>query len=119
MKYVCIEDNRVCGIMEYEPNVPDTVTVTVITDEEYEQLNSRTHYFDIPSSSVLPYDDTALDQLDQLTVNEDKIKFLAKTDWKVLRHIREKALRIPTSLSEDEYFDLELQRHDAANAIKR
>ena len=119
MKYVCVEDNRVCGIMEYEPNVPDTVKVTVITDEGYNQLSDRSHYFDIPSSSVLPYDTVALDQLNQLTVNEDKIKFLASTDWKVLRHIREKALRIPTSLSEEEYFDLEVQRHDAANAIKR
>jgi hypothetical protein len=119
MKYVCVEDNRVCGIMEYEPNVPDTVEVTIISDEEHQQLSDRTHYFDIPSSSVLPYDTVALDQLNQLTVNEDKIKFLASTDWKVLRHIREKALRIPTSLSEDEYFDLELQRHDAVNAIKR
>lgn len=119
MKYVCVEDNRVCGIMEYEPSVPDTVKVTIISDEEHEQLNGRTHYFDIPSSSVLPYDTVALDQLNQLTVNEDKIKFLASTDWKVLRHIREKALRISTSLSEDEYFDLEVQRHDAANKIKR
>lgn len=119
MKYICIEDDRVCGIMEYEPNVPATVTVTVIADEEYEQLNSRTHYFDIPSRSVLPYDDTALDQLNQLTVAEDKIKFLASTDWKVMRHIREKALGIPTSLSEAEYLDLELQRHEAASAIKR
>jgi hypothetical protein len=105
--------------MDYEPSVPDTVNITVITDEEHEQLSSRTHYFDIPSSSVLPYDTVALDQLNQLTVNEEKIRFLAKTDWKVLRHIREKALRIPTSLSEDEYFDLEVQRHTAANAIKR
>ena len=119
MKYICVEDNRVCGIMEYEPNVPDTVEITIITDEEHEQLSSRSHYFDIPSRSVMPYNDTALDQLNQLTVNEDNIKFLAKTDWKVMRHIREKALRIPTSLSEDEYFDLEMQRHDAASAIKR
>lgn len=119
MKYVCVEDDRVCGIMDYAPSVPDTVKVTVIADEEYEQLSSRTHYFDIPSSSVLPYDNTALEQLDQLTVNEDKIKFLASTDWKVMRHIREKALGIPTSLSEAEYLDLELQRHDAASKIKR
>jgi len=119
MKYVCVEDNRVCGIMEYEPSVPDTVNVTIISDEEHTQLNGRTHYFDIPSSSVLPYDTVALDQLNQITVNEDKIKFLASTDWKVLRHTREKALGIPTSLSEAEYLDLELQRHNAAGEIIR
>jgi len=119
MKYICVEDDRVCGIMDYEPSVPDTVKVTVITDEEFEQLDSRSHYFDIPSSSVLPYDTVAIDRINQVAINSNKMGFLASTDWKVLRHIREKALRIPTSLSEDEYFDLELQRHDAANAIKR
>lgn len=41
------------------------------------------------------------------------------TDWQVLRHIRQKALGVRTSLTEEEYLALELQRQDASTKIQK
>jgi hypothetical protein len=53
----------------------------------------------------------------QEAINAENKKFLADTDYKVLRHIRQKALNIQTTLTEQEYLALEQERHDAASAI--
>lgn len=45
------------------------------------------------------------------------LKFLAETDYKVLRHIRQKALGQQLTLTEEEYLNLEQQRSDAANKV--
>lgn len=45
------------------------------------------------------------------------LKFLVETDYKVLRHIRQKALGQQLTLSEEEYLTLEQQRSDAANKV--
>jgi hypothetical protein len=44
---------------------------------------------------------------------------LAETDYKVLRHLRQKALGQELSLSEEEYLALEQERSDAAARIVR
>lgn len=119
MYYICVEDDCVTSVLNYEPNVPQSVTVIAISDDEYAKLEQRTHYFDIPTSSVQPYAKSETDKLAAQEVNKDCQRFLNNTDWKVLRHIREKALGIPTSLSEVEYLDLEMQRERHAAAIKR
>jgi hypothetical protein len=118
MHYICIENNRVTGILNYEPNVPESVRVVAISDEDYTKLDQRTHYFDIPTSSVQPYAKSELDKLAVREANVEHQRFLTSTDWKVMRHIREKALGIPTSLSDAEYLDLELERERHAAAIR-
>ena len=45
MYYVCIENNQITTILNYQPNVPDTVLVTEITNEQYDQLVNNTHFF--------------------------------------------------------------------------
>lgn len=40
--------------------------------------------------------------------------FLAHSDYKVLRHIRQQALSLLTTLTQAQYLDLEQQRHDAS-----
>lgn len=45
------------------------------------------------------------------------LKFLVESDYKVLRHIRQKALGQQLTLSEEEYLTLEQQRSDAANKV--
>lgn len=45
------------------------------------------------------------------------LKYLAETDYKVLRHIRQKALGQQLTLTEEEYLTLEQQRSDAANKV--
>lgn len=47
----------------------------------------------------------------------DALQFLNQSDWKILRHIRQKALGMELSLSEEEYLALEQQRADAASKV--
>ena len=47
----------------------------------------------------------------------DARQFLNQSDWKILRHIRQRALGIELSLSEEEYLALEQQRAEAAAKI--
>lgn len=118
MYYVCIEDDRVINVLNYKPTVPATVRVVEIDKINYELLSSRSHYFDIPSLTVLPYSTEVIDARSQDRSNKELQHLLNKTDWQVLRHTRQKALGVPTSLSEAEYLDLELRRNNAANSIK-
>jgi hypothetical protein len=117
MYYVCIEDDRVANVLDYAPEVPVTVSVVEIGDAEYQLLTDRSHYFDIPSQSVLPYNTEVIDARAQQQQNKVYQQMLTDSDWQVLRHIRQKALGVPTSLSEAEYLDLELRRNQAAKSI--
>ena len=122
MYYVCIENNQFVGSFNYEPNVPAEVEVIEITDQDYINITElKTYYFDIATKTVKAY---ARDHIDQLarekaqeSINTENREFLNSTDWKVLRHIRQKALGIPTSLSEEAYLALEQQRTQAAARI--
>jgi hypothetical protein len=58
-------------------------------------------------------------KLEQNKINTESQAFLDATDFKVLRHIRQKALGQELSLSEEEYLALEQQRSDAAAKIVR
>lgn len=116
MHYVVILDNELSGIMPYEPAVPDEAEVITISDEDFEKLNQRTHYFDLATKSVR--EDTAeKDRVATEAANKDHYELLNTTDWKVLRHMRQKALGIETTLSEEEYLDLERARQTAAESI--
>jgi len=118
MNYVCIENNLVVSILNYEPTVPDSVEVVEITDSQAAQIDAQTHYFDVSSRSVtmMPAEVTA--QQAAVVANSKERAFLNSTDWKVLRHLRQKALNIPTSLSDEEYLELEQQRQAAAARIQ-
>lgn len=117
MHYVCIENSSIVSILNYHPNVPDSVTVVQISDEQNSQLVAGTHYFDLNSKTVLSVSSDTLAQKTQDLANLQERDFLNSTDWKVLRHIRQKALGVPTSLSEEEYLELEQQRQAAAARI--
>ena len=119
MYYICVENDRVTSVLNYEPNVPSSSKVITISDQDYSKLDKRTHYFDIPTSSVQAYAKSETDKLAAQEANKEHQRFLTSTDWKIMRHIREKALGIPTSLSEAEYLDLELARERHAKAITR
>jgi hypothetical protein len=117
MHYVCIEDNKVISILNYEPNVPSSVEVVEITDAQAAQIAAQTHYFDITSKSVTAVAAGITAQRAADIANGQEREFLNSTDWKVLRHIRQKALNIATSLSDAEYIQLEQQRQAAAARI--
>jgi hypothetical protein len=117
MYYVCIENNRIISVLNHDPTVPDTVTVKKISNHDYELLTAGNHYFDIPTYSILPHSSAVLDAREQQAQSTVLKKQLQDTDWQVLRHIRQKALGVPTSLSEAEYLDLELERNRIAAQI--
>ena len=117
MYYVCIENNKVINILGYAPSVPNTVSLVTITAEQNKQIMDQTHVFDVASSRVVPVADSVAAQKAQDLINAQERDFLNSTDWKVLRHIRQKALGITTSLTEQEYLALERQREDAAARI--
>jgi hypothetical protein len=70
---------------------------------------------ELPGYEVEVLDITS--QLEQEQINAEAQAFLDSTDFKVLRHIRQKALGQELSLSEEEYLVLEQQRSDAAASI--
>lgn len=117
MYYVCIENDKVIGVQNYEPSVPPSVEVVSVTDEQYRQMLDRTHVFDIPSKTVVSASPEQISNREQEQKNAVEREFLNSTDWKVMRHIREKALGIATSLTEEEYLALEQLRDAAASRI--
>jgi hypothetical protein len=122
MYYIVIENGEISSILNYEPNVPETHTVVEISNAEYESIvTAKTHYFDLTDNTVKSYSQTHLDtevaKETQRIANAEKRKFLAQSDWKVMRHIREKALGQTTTLTDQQYLDLEQARATAAAAI--
>ena len=121
MYYLCIENNSVGSILNYKPNVPDTVEVVEVTDEEYNLIRDDTHIFDITTKKVIPHESSYIEEkaanIEKEQNNAVHRQLLTNTDWKILRHIRQKALKIPTSLTAEEYIALENERQLAASQI--
>lgn len=117
MHYVCIEDNKVISILSYAPSVPVTVTVVEISDTDHNSIIAQTHYFDVSTKTVKPVNSEILIQKENQQRNAEDLEFLRSTDWKILRHMRQTTLGIPTSLSSEEYIELEQQRQAAAGRI--
>jgi hypothetical protein len=117
MHYVCIENNAISSILNYEPAVPSTVEVVTISDDDGKKLHNQTHIFDLNSKTVVPIAAAITAQKEKEKLNGVEREFLNSTDWKVLRHLRQKALNVPTTLSESEYLTLEQQRQAASARI--
>lgn len=117
MKFICIENNRVVGMCDYRPNVPPSVKVISVNDDDYAKLANNTHIFDPASNTVIPRTESPTDTVYSNFAKQ--LNFLQTTDWMVLRHIRQKALGIELSLSESEYISLEQQRQAAAESLEK
>lgn len=116
MYYVCIENNTVISILSYAPNVPETVKVTNISDDAYKAIQSGTHIYDVSKMQVVENEQFKT-QTEKDKINGVEREFLNTTDWMILRHLRQKALNIATSLTESEYIALEQRRESAAGRI--
>jgi hypothetical protein len=119
MYYVCVENDQIVSVLNYEPNVPESVEVHEISDEDHELLKNRTHYFSIAAKSVESNSDEMLEVFNLEKEKQNAKLSLAESDWKVLRHIREKALGIPSTLTEEEYIDLENNRQQWATLLNQ
>jgi hypothetical protein len=117
MHYVCLENNQVISIVNYEPSVPNTVTVVAITDSEFKSIEDKTHQFDTGTRRVIPLSEAELLNQQTYNSNGEKFEFLRSTDWKILRHLREKALNLETSMTEEDYLTLENERQQTAKSI--
>lgn len=117
MKYFCIEYGKLISVLDYHPNVPSSVQVVEVSDQDFTLIENKTHYFDLNTNTVVPNPQSVVDRIEQEKKNDQYLAFLDNTDWKVLRHIREKVLGAQTTLTEEEYLDLEEQRATAASSI--
>lgn len=117
MHYVCIEKSLVSAILNYKPNVPESVKVYEITDEDYLDIGNGVKYFNVSTNKVEPVSEDALYQKQVQSDNIKKNTFLTDTDWQVMRHIREKALGLQTTLTEEQYIALENRRQNIAKSI--
>jgi len=117
MYYICIENNRIVGIQNYEPQVPPTVSVCQVSDEQYELLKVGSHIFDIETRQISANINFSVEKLEIDKKNSVEREYLNSTDWMILRHLRQKTLGIDTSLTEDQFRDLEITRQEAALRI--
>ena len=117
MYYVCIKQNQITSILNYQPNVPSDIEIVTITDDEYLSLEKDTHIFSLSLKKVIPHAEEYSISKQVKKANIVHSELLSSTDWKVMRHIREKALGSPTTLSDEEYIALEQQRKVAADSI--
>jgi hypothetical protein len=120
MYYLCIENDQITSVSTVKPNTPESILVVEVTEEEYELVCSKqTHKYDKILKKIVIKSDAELQPLIQTDTNRKARAFLKSTDWKVLRHIREKSLGQPTTLSDAEYLALEQERQQAADSIVR
>jgi hypothetical protein len=115
MYYVCIEDNQVTSIVDYEPSVPSSIIVETITKAKYNILSEEKGYYDVDKRDVVKYPSRSIKDQEK---SKKALKYLQSTDWKVLRHIRETQLEIQTTLSTKEYITLEKNRQKQSKLVK-
>ncbi len=118
MKYVCVENSSAISVSLYKPNVPAGIQVFEISDVDYECLKAGTHEWDIEHNQIKERLQSTLEQLKVQSRNNELTRYLNSTDWQVLRHIRQLHLGEPTSLTADEYTQLERERARMADQIK-
>ncbi len=117
MYFVCIEENKIISILNYAPNVPRTVQVVQISDDQAALIFNQSAYFDISTRTVKPVPNEERNKKETEKKNGIERDYLNSTDWMILRHLRQKYLGLPTSLSEDQYRTLEQNRQAAASRI--
>ena len=119
MHYVCVENNSVISVCDYQPSVPNTVRVIPISDEDNAKVMAGTHVFSVALGRVTSKSASDDVKVQEIKSSIDRYDFLQTTDWKVLRHIRQKALGVATSLTDAEYIELERQRQSAAESLTK
>jgi hypothetical protein len=117
MYYICIENSVVISVLDYQPSVPSSVTVVSITDDEYNDIKNEIKYFDVSKNAVVEAPINIKEEKEKQQKNAIEREFLNSTDWKILRHLRQQYLGIQTSMTEEEFRNLELQRHNSSLRI--
>lgn len=92
--------------------------VPAVYDSETGELISEAIMKTVPSEFEVEIIDISA-QIEQDEINQVALKFLAETDWKVVRHRDQQELGIATSLTAEEFQDLLQERQMARNSIVR
>lgn len=113
--YICVENQTVISIAEEAPHVPNTVKVFHVYGDDATNIKKGTHHFDVNTETVVENPVEVVDQNEMIA--KDNLKYLAETDWIVLRHIREKFLGVQLSITDEQYAQLEVKRQAMAKMI--
>ena len=122
MNYLLIENEKLVGVCDYEPNIGDD-DIQVITysgnipKERILYLNGKiadsNNYVFINGNYVKRT--KAIETL--LQTNEEAKNYLNDTDWLVIRHRDQLALEQTTSLTNEQYLDLLAKRQAARERV--
>jgi len=96
---------------------PDYVIQQECSDDDQQKILSGMYKFDVAQLAVVVKSNSALAEIATQKSNAEKSHYLASTDWKILRHLREKVLRVQTSMTEQQYLALEQERQNVAKSI--
>jgi hypothetical protein len=92
-----------------------TVEVSPASTDEFGVVTEAV-YEVIPSEYIIEQIDITA-EVAQQAINTLALLFLSNSDYKVLRHLRQKALNLPTTLSDADFLLLEQERQNKANSI--
>jgi hypothetical protein len=96
---------------------PGTVIFHEATEdtEAYEEVSEAV--FEVVATEYVVEIVDVSAEVSQQAINQAALKYLSETDWMVLRHLRQKALNLPTTLSDADFLLLEQERQNKANSI--
>ena len=117
MYYYCIENNQLISVVNYKPNTPASVICVEVDDVAHSAIERGEWWFNLDGMCAEPKPQPMLDSMVADIARKNNLSFLAATDWQVLRHLRQQVLGVETSLTHDQYLDLERRREAAATAI--
>ena len=122
MNYLLIENEKLVGVCDYEPNVGDD-DIQVITysgnipKERILYINGKIEDSDNYVFLNGKYVRKTKAIINLINTNEEAKNYLNDTDWLVIRHRDQLALGQTTSLTNEQYLDLLAKRQAARERV--
>ena len=122
MNYLLIENEKLVGVCDYEPNVGDD-DIQVITysgnipKERILYINGKIEDSDNYVFLNGKYVRKTKAIINLINTNEEAKNYLNDTDWLVIRHRDQLALGQTTSLTNEQYLDLLTKRQAARERV--
>ncbi len=112
MYFVCVDnDLNFAGVYDYKPNIPSELTLKEISEQDFLKLQSGDFTYDGASGQIQPIEKS------EPSISEKYKFYLDDSDWLILRHMREKFLKIKTTLSDKQFLALERKRQKISKLI--
>ena len=122
MNYLLIENEKLVGVCDYEPNVGDDDIQVVaysgnIPRERILYINGKIEDSDNYVFLNGKYVRKTKAIINLINTNEEAKNYLNDTDWIVIRHRDQLALGQTTSLTNEQYLDLLTKRQAARERV--